>query len=111
MQNKTANERFPNPPQREAELDDIWLYVSRASGGIDIANRLIDGLTGRFFLLASHPQLGRRRDQDLRPEVRSFPVGEYVIIYGIEIYGIEPEEILILHVLRGSHDIPGLAQD
>ncbi|HEX4749639.1 MAG TPA: type II toxin-antitoxin system RelE/ParE family toxin [Bryobacteraceae bacterium] len=93
-------------PTAEAELDDIWLYVARESGSIDIANRLIDSLTERFFLLALHPQLGRRRDHDLRPGLRSFPVGEYVIVYRIE-----PEEILILHVMRGSRDIAGLMQD
>ena len=32
-------------------------------------------------LLASYPNLGRARDEDLRPGLRSFPVGEYVIIY------------------------------
>ena len=46
-------------PTAEAELDDIWLYIARASGSIDAANRLVDGLTDRFFLLALHPQMGR----------------------------------------------------
>jgi toxin ParE1/3/4 len=93
-------------PTAEAELDDIWLYIARESGSIDIANRLIDGLTERFFLLALHPRQGRRRDDDLRPGLRSFPLGEYVIVYRME-----AEEILILHVLRGSRDIAGLMQD
>jgi toxin ParE1/3/4 len=56
-------------------------------------------------LLALHPQLGRR-DDDLRPGLRSFPIGEHVIVYRIE-----AEEILILHVMRGSRDIAGLTQD
>ena len=90
-------------PTAEAELDEIWLYIARESGSIDIANRLIDGLTERFFLLALHPRLGRRRDDDLRPGLRSFPLGEYVIVYRME-----AEEILILHVFRGSRDIKAL---
>jgi hypothetical protein len=28
-------------PEAEADLDDIWFYVARASGSIEIANRLI----------------------------------------------------------------------
>ena len=45
-------------PVVEAELDDIWLYVARESGSVEIANRLIDAITGRFWLLAQHPQIG-----------------------------------------------------
>ena len=90
-------------PEAEAELDNIWYYVAKESGSFEIADRLIDSLTDRFFLLASHPYLGRRRDEDLRPGLRSFPVGEYVIIYRIE-----GENALILHVVRGSRDIEAL---
>lgn len=93
-------------PEAEAELDGIWLYVARESGSIEIANRLIDSITDRFWLLAQHPQIGRRRDHDFRPGLRSFAVGEYVIVYRIE-----GEDVLILHVIRGSRDIPELLGD
>ena len=52
-------------PQVEAELQDIWYYIADHSGSIEIADRLIDSITTRFFLLAQSPHLGRRRD-DLR---------------------------------------------
>ena len=90
-------------PGAEAELDDIWLYVARESNSIEVANRLIDNITDRFWLLAKHRQIGRRRDHDLHSGLRSFPVGEYVIIYRIE-----GEEVLILHVMPGSRDIESL---
>jgi toxin ParE1/3/4 len=90
-------------PEAEAELDDIWLYIARESGSIEIANRLIDAITERFWLLAQYPQIGRRRDHDLRPGMRSFPVGEYVITYRVE-----GDDVLILHVMRGSRDIEGI---
>ncbi|MGA7318117.1 MAG: type II toxin-antitoxin system RelE/ParE family toxin [Silvibacterium sp.] len=90
-------------PEAEAELDDIWYYVAKESGSIDIADRLVDSITERFYLLARHPHIGRRRDEDLRPGLRSFPVGEYVIIYRVE-----EDEVLILHVYRGSRDIEAL---
>jgi toxin ParE1/3/4 len=90
-------------PQAEAELDDIWYDLAKEGGSIEIADRLIDSITERFYLLACHPHIGRRRDEDLRPGLRSFPVGEYVIIYRVE-----EEDVLILHVFRGSRDIEAL---
>jgi len=53
-----------------------------------------------------YPQIGRRRDHDLRSGLRSFPIGEYVIIYRVE-----GDDALILHVMRGSRDIGGLLSD
>jgi toxin ParE1/3/4 len=90
-------------PEVESELDHIWYYIARESGSVEIADRLIDSITDRFFLLASYPYLGRSRDEDLRPGLRSFPSGEYVIIYRVE-----GGNVLILHVTRGSRDIEAL---
>jgi toxin ParE1/3/4 len=90
-------------PEAEAELDNIWNYVATESGSTGVADRLIDSITERFYLLASHPHIGRHRDEDLRPGLRSFPVGEYVIIYRTE-----DQDVLILHVFRGSRDIDAL---
>ena len=90
-------------PGAEADLDGIWYYVAKESGSTEIADRLIDSITERFFLLSQHPHIGRCRDEDLRPGLRSFPVGEYVIIYRIE-----GEDVLILYVMRGNRDIPAL---
>jgi toxin ParE1/3/4 len=73
------------------------------SGSMNTADRLVDSITDRFYLLATHPNIGRARDEDLRPRLRSFPVGEYVIIYRVE-----EGDVLILHVLRGSRDIEAL---
>jgi toxin ParE1/3/4 len=90
-------------PQADSDLDDIWYYVATRSGSLDIADRLIDSLTDRFFLLASRPNIGRARDEDLRPGLRSFPVGEYVIIYRIQ-----DDDVLILRVLRGGRNMEAL---
>jgi toxin ParE1/3/4 len=90
-------------PQAEAELDNIWYYVAKKGGSIEIADRPIDSITERFYLLARHPHIGRRRDEDLRPGLRSFPVGEYVISDRVE-----EKDVLILHVFRGSRDIEAL---
>ena len=90
-------------PEADSDLDGNWYYVASRSGSVEIADRLVDSITERFFLLASHPNLGRSRDEDLRSGLRSFPVGEYMIIYRIEAQGV-----LILRVLRGSRNIEAL---
>ena len=90
-------------PAAEAGLDDIWYHIAKESQSFEIADRVVDSITDRFLLLANHPHIGRRRDEDLRPGLRSFPAGEYVIIYRVEDDGV-----LILYVVRGSRDIEAL---
>lgn len=92
---------FRLAPEAEAELDDIWLHIARDSGNIDIATRVVEDITGHFWLLARYPYLGRARDEDLRPGLRSFPVGDYLIIDRIT----ADDVVLILHVVHGSRDI------
>jgi plasmid stabilization system protein ParE len=60
-------------PEADSDLDDIWYYVASKSGSLDIADRLVESITERFFLRADHPNLGRARDMDMRPGLRSFP--------------------------------------
>ena len=100
----------PRPPdghrvaqRAEADLDDIWLYVAKESSSIEIANRLIDTITDRFFVLASFPYIGRSRDEDFGPGCRTLAVGEYVIVYCIE-----NEDALILRVVHGRRDLDAL---
>jgi toxin ParE1/3/4 len=89
--------------EAEVELDDIWYYVAKESGSVEIADRLIDSITERFSILADHPYIGRHRDDDLRPGLRSFPAGEYIIIYRVK-----NDDVLILHVARGSRNLEAL---
>lgn len=89
-------------PQADADLDEIWYYIVKESDSIEIADRFIDSLTERFLLLARHPHVGRLRD-DLRPGLRTFPVGRYVILYRVE-----DEGVLILHVVAADRDLDRL---
>jgi plasmid stabilization system protein ParE len=82
-------------PQSDSGLDNNWYYVATGSGNVEIADRFIDSITARFSLLASHPNMGRKRDHDLRPGIRSFTLGEYVIIYRIQ-----DDDIVILRGAR-----------
>jgi toxin ParE1/3/4 len=84
----------------ECDLDEIWCYIAKGSGIMEVADRLVDSITDRFPLLAAHPHMGRARDADLRPGLRSFAVGEYVIIYRFE-----QEAVVILRVIHGNRNI------
>jgi toxin ParE1/3/4 len=90
-------------PHAERDLDDIWLYVAKESGSIEIANRQIDTITERFLALASFPYIGRSRDDDFGPGCRSLAVGEYLIVYCVEDDGA-----LILRVVHGRRDLEAL---
>ena len=48
---------FRLAPEAEAELDDIWPHIARESGNHDIANRVVEAITERFWLLADRRQL------------------------------------------------------
>ncbi len=90
-------------PQAEADLADIWDHIAKESGSAVTSDRLVDSLTDRFFLLANHPYIGRRRDDDLRAGLRSFSVREYIVLYRIE-----SDDVLILSVVHGRRDIEAL---
>ena len=90
-------------PVAQAELDGIWIYFAAASGSVEIAKRQIEKIEKCFSLLVGSPKAGRRRDHDLGANLRSFPVGEYVVVYRIEDSGP-----LILRVTRGSRDLKAL---
>jgi toxin ParE1/3/4 len=65
-------------PQALVDLDNIWNYIDE-NGSAAAADNIIDAITGRFYLLGQYPRIGRARD-DLRAGVRSFLVGQYVIL-------------------------------
>ena len=90
-------------PQAIGDLDNIWFYVANESGSVEIADQLIDSITERFLLLSGHPYLGRRRDEDLGIGMRSFAVGDYVIVYCVA-----GADALILRVVHGRRDLESL---
>jgi toxin ParE1/3/4 len=92
-------------PQAEADLEDIAFYIFLESGSLEIADRLIESISERFALLGKHPQAGRRRDE-LRPGIRSFPVGQYVLLYRVD-----GNDVVIDRVVRGSRDLEALWGD
>ena len=90
-------------PRAEADLDEIWLYIATESSSIEVADRLIDTITGNFLLLAGFPYAGRARDDGFGSGTRSFPTGEYVIVYSLE-----DSDVFILRVVHGKRDLETL---
>jgi toxin ParE1/3/4 len=86
-------------PQALADLDNIWSYIVKESGNVVAADNIIDAIVERFQLLGLFPYMGRARG-DLRPGLRSFPVGQYVIVYTVD-----DEDVEIVHVFHGRQDI------
>ena len=89
--------RFRYSPRAEADLDTITDYF--AAHNPDAGIRLLDEITARCRLAASHPRSGRPRD-DLGAGVRSFVVRQYVIFFRASYDGID-----ILRVIHGARDI------
>lgn len=95
--------RFHLAHEAEIDLDDIWFYIARESSSAEVATRVLERITARFWLLAKYPYLGRTRD-DLRPGLRSLAAEEYVIIHRVA----EGDVVLVLRVLHGSRDIAAM---
>ena len=84
----------------QRDLDEMWDYVAQES--VAAASRLIDTIVEACDRLASQPEMGRLRPE-LAPNLRSFPVGSYVIFYRPTLDGIE-----VARVLHGARDIDAL---
>lgn len=91
-------------PQAESDLDDIWFYLVSETGNVDLADRVVDSIASRLFLIANYPRIGRPRD-DIRTGLRSLTVGGYVVFYRID-----NEDVVILRILHGKRDIARLLE-
>jgi toxin ParE1/3/4 len=83
-----------------ADLVEIWDYI--ADDNETQADAFIDNIDRRLRLLAEKPYLGRVRDE-LAENMRSFPVGRYVIFYIVI-----PNGIQIVRVLHGARDLASI---
>jgi toxin ParE1/3/4 len=89
--------RYRVSENAERDLDEIFAYwAERAS--LEIADRVIDKITDRFWLLGEHPNAGRASD-DVAAGVKCFPAGKYLIYYRVTRRGT-----YILHVFHGARD-------
>ena len=89
--------RFRKREQVDRDLDSLWSFIAADSPGA--ANRQIDRIGEVFEMLTQHPLAGRLRS-DLGQNLRSFPVGNYIIFHIPLSDGIE-----VVRVMHGRQDI------
>ncbi len=82
------------------DLYEIWEHI--AEGSPARARRQLDRLDASFETLAAMPGMGRAQAHR-RPDLRSWPVGSYLVFYRPLEDGIE-----IARVLHGSLDLDSL---
>ena len=87
-------------PAAEADLDKIHDYI--AAENPTAAAALVTRLEDLAALLADAPGMGRARPE-LLSNLRSFPLGSYLLFYRPSDNGIE-----VVRVLHGARDIPAL---
>jgi toxin ParE1/3/4 len=83
-----------------ADLDEIWDFVAKQS--VLQANKLTLKFREKLQHIAENSLIGHPRP-DLAPELRSYPVGRYVIFYRPTLFGIEL--IRLVHSARDLGDI------
>jgi toxin ParE1/3/4 len=91
--------RVRRSPQSKVDYLEIWLYVTEQQGATTAADRLTNTFDEKLKLLAEFPGMGASRE-DLGLSIRTFPVGNYLIIYRPMKGGIE-----LLRVVHGARDL------
>jgi toxin ParE1/3/4 len=86
-------------PQARADLDDVWFYVASESGSEERATRIVATITDKFALFGRFPFIGKSLESAKRANLRSFPVGSFVIFYSTR-----PNEIRVLRIIHTSRD-------
>lgn len=98
---KTSLSRVVKTKRAESDLEDIWFYIAQDS--LLAADKILDDIETQCRLIATQPRMGRARPELPQPELRSFPVGRYLIFYTTLPDGIE-----ILRVLHSARDLDAL---
>src|ERR1700720_1344054 len=89
--------RYRVSADAERDLGEIFLYwATRAS--LEAADRVVDRITERFWLLGEHPDAGKPA-RDIAASVKCFPAGKYLIYYRKTRRGTD-----ILHIFHGARD-------
>ena len=78
-------------PQAEADIAEISLYIAYDSKAA--AHRWAEVIFAQCERLADMPELGVARDE-IRPDLRMMPTGNYVILYRRSSGGIEIVRVL-----------------
>jgi toxin ParE1/3/4 len=91
--------RFRLSRQARADIHAIWDYIGIVNDNPSGAEKQVETLFAKLRLLAAQPMMGELRE-DLRPELRTFTAGSYVILYYAKTHGIE-----VAGVVHGARDL------
>jgi toxin ParE1/3/4 len=94
--------RYRLTDRAKADVHELWEYIGRIRGYPDAADRQVEALHRKFNLLATQPSMGQARD-DLRPGLRVFAAGSYVILYYPQPDGVE-----VAGVVHGAQDVEAM---
>ena len=83
--------------QSEQDVYEIGVFI--ALDNPDAASRLVDRFDEALKMLAENPLAGRVREE-LAPDVRSSPVGNYLLFYRPTQNGVE-----LIRVLHSARDL------
>jgi len=77
------------------DLDDIFVFWAKRAG-LEVADRIVDSISERFWLLGEYPAAGQPAG-DMGRSVKCFPAGRYLIYYRKTRRGTD-----ILHIFHGA---------
>ena len=72
------NREILRRPQARLDLIEIWSFI--ADDNEVAADRMLDRFEKALRMLRDRPMAGRQRSE-LAPDLRSFPIGNYVLFY------------------------------
>lgn len=90
--------------QADADLMEIWLFVAQENQ--EAADRPLDRIYESLQNLADMADMGHRRDEFADPNLRFWPVGQYLIIHRIETDPLE-----IVRIVSGYRNIAALLME
>jgi toxin ParE1/3/4 len=89
--------RYRVSEDAEEDLDEIFMYWAKRVS-LEIADRVVDRITERFWLLGEHPSAGKLAGH-IASGVKCFPAGKYLIYYRKTRRSTD-----ILHIFHGARD-------
>jgi toxin ParE1/3/4 len=89
--------RVRRTPLADRDLEGIWLFI--AQDNQSAADRLLDTLNDKIYLLADNPRMGPARP-DIAEDLRYLPVGSYLLLYRLIEGGIE-----LVRAVHGARDL------
>ncbi len=91
--------RITRSPEARQDLKNIARFIARESQSFDVALRFLHRIEQRVALYATQPEMGKPRPE-LRPNLHSFAVNDFLVFYRPTAMGIE-----LVRIIRGTRDL------